>query len=228
MTSPCVNIVQQERRGCNCFRQQDQTNRVTSCLSEPRHPTSIKDMSFSLAAPCPKYPQQHRVSYLKRYGYHCSSSFMILVGNAPGKYMPSHVTESQCHIQCLQSASNPNHLYQENLRPPNPPPPRKNSPHQGHAPKSSMGPTWQEPSVVSGFPGHRGSGSNTRPGLQGHGSSTRSLSPYRASTDVAVRKTYTPTDISLYTHHKDSVLIGKDDHSLCSDGLDHGTYGEAR
>lgn len=22
--------------------------------------------------------------------------------------------------------------------------------------------------------------------------------------------------------------MGKDDHSLCSDGLDHGTYGEAR
>ena len=41
------------------------------------HLYCIKDISFSLATPCPKCPKQHSVSYSKRYVYlfHCSRSF---------------------------------------------------------------------------------------------------------------------------------------------------------
>ena len=41
------------------------------------HLYCIKDISFSLATPCPKCPKQRSVSYSKRYVYlfHCSRSF---------------------------------------------------------------------------------------------------------------------------------------------------------
>ena len=51
------------------------SRRVTCCLGEPRDPTSIEDIFFSLATPCPKCPTLDWVFYLKRYWYHSSHSF---------------------------------------------------------------------------------------------------------------------------------------------------------
>ena len=51
------------------------SRRVTCCFAEPHDPTSIEDMFFSLATPCPKCPTLDWVFYLKRYWYHSSHSF---------------------------------------------------------------------------------------------------------------------------------------------------------
>ena len=50
------HLFQHNQRWCDCFRQQDQTNTVTCGHSEPRDPTSIKDILFRSPHLVPNVP----------------------------------------------------------------------------------------------------------------------------------------------------------------------------